>query len=55
VKPWRSTCNADLWHEGADVQNLTEFFPGCQPWVSIARELSVLAWRAHRERTTLTP
>ena len=44
---------ADLSHEGEEVHGITEFFPGCKPWVSIARELSAQPWRAHRERTTL--
>ena len=44
---------ADLSHEGEEVHGITEFFPGCKPWVSIAHELSAQPWRAHRERTTL--
>ena len=44
---------ADLSHEGEEVHGITEFFPGCKPWVSIARELSTQPWRVHRERTTL--
>ena len=45
--------HADLSHEGEEVHGITEFFPGCKPWVSIARELSTQPWRVHRERTTL--
>ena len=45
--------HADLSHEGEEVHGITEFFPGCKLWVSIARELSAQPWRAHRECTTL--
>ena len=45
--------HADLSHEGEEVHGITEFFPGCKPRVSIARELSSQPWRVHRERTTL--
>jgi hypothetical protein len=46
--------HADLSQEGEDIHGITEFFPGARPSVSIARELTVQSWRAHRERTTLT-
>jgi hypothetical protein len=46
--------HADLSQEGEDIHGITEFFPGRKPGVSIARELSTQAWRAHRARTTLT-
>jgi hypothetical protein len=50
----RLDVHADLSGEGEEIHGITEFFPGRKPSVSIARELSVQAWRAHRERTTLT-
>jgi hypothetical protein len=46
--------HADLSREGEEVHGITEFFPGRRPLVTIARELSVQPWRAHRERTMLT-
>ena len=46
--------HADLSGEGEEIHGITEFFPGARPSVSIARELTVQSWRAHRERTTLT-
>lgn len=45
---------ADLTAEGANVQGVTDFFPGKKPRVRIARDLSEQGWRENRLRTTLT-
>ncbi|HJU11275.1 MAG TPA: hypothetical protein VJ728_10380 [Candidatus Binataceae bacterium] len=53
-EPATLNVHADLSDEGEEIHGLTEFLPGNMPAVSIARELTTQAWRAHRERTTLT-
>jgi hypothetical protein len=45
---------ADLSAEGADVQGVTDFYPGQRPKVRIAADLAEQEWREHRLRTTLT-
>jgi hypothetical protein len=45
---------ADLSGEGPEVEGVTDFFPGTQPKVRIARELSEEPRRENRLRTTLT-
>jgi hypothetical protein len=45
---------ADLSHEGADVEGVTDFFPDRRPRVRIERRLSTNARMANRLRTTLT-
>lgn len=45
---------ADLTFAGADVDGLTNFFPGGKPDVKINSELSGHDYRRHRYRTTLS-
>jgi hypothetical protein len=47
-------CYADLSEYGADVEGVTEFYPGRKPVVKIAAELTEDARRENRLRTTLT-
>jgi hypothetical protein len=42
---------ADLSHEGEEVEDITEFFPGCKPWISIACGLSAQPWCEPQEHT----
>ncbi len=45
---------ADLVEEGADVEGVTDFFPGRRPQVRISGTLSATASSRNRLRTTLT-
>jgi len=47
-------CYADLSEYGADVEGVTEFYPGRKPVVKIAAELTEDERRENRLRTTLT-